>query len=400
MAEMERTIYFPNMADHAYTLSAALRAFGIPAEALPEPDEETLLLGRKYSTGKECFPFIVTTGDFLKKVQEPGFDPDGAAFFMPLASGPCRFGQYSQMHRIFLDRLGHREVAVISPTSEDSYAEIGGASLKLRIRTWEAVVATDILQKLLHETRPYEINQGETDRVYKKALTKLTEAVEKGRNLVKTMRQIVKEFRQIKLDRRERKPIVGVLGEIFMRNNRFSNENIIRKVEDLGGEVWLAPVSEWVYYTTQRYKEDSVAEHRYLDILKAILQEKVQRYYEHRLEKPVKELLLNNEEPPITEVLHYSAPYLHSSFGGEAILTIGKAIEYINKGASGIINVMPFTCIPGTVVAVISKKFREDFNGIPWLNASYDGQEDASRIVRLEAFMHQARQYRDKKSRK
>lgn len=394
---MERTIYIPNMADHAYPLSAALRSCGIPAEALPESNDETLLLGRKYSTGRECFPFIVTTGDFLRKIQEPGFDPDKAAFFMPLASGPCRFGQYSQIHRVFLDRLGHKQVAVISPTSANSYEDIGGASLKLRIRAWQALVATDILQKLLHETRPYEVNQGDTDRVYKKALAKLTEAVERGKNLVRLMKQIAEEFKQIKIDRRERKPIIGIVGEIFMRSNRFSNDNVIRRVEALGGEAWLAPISEWIYYTTQRYKEDSAAERKYRDLLKAILQEKVQRYYEHRLEKPVKKLLLNNEEPRTTEVLQYSAPYMHFSFGGEAILTIGKAVDYIKKGASGIINVMPFTCMPGTVVAIVSKRFREDFNGIPWLNASYDGQEDASMLVRLEAFMHQARQYRDKR---
>ncbi|RKY67477.1 MAG: hypothetical protein DRQ02_07190 [Candidatus Latescibacterota bacterium] len=385
------------MADHAYPLSAALRSCGIPAEALPESDDQTLLLGRKYSTGRECFPFIVTTGDFLRKIEEPGFDPDKAAFFMPLASGPCRFGQYSHIHRVFLDRLGHKQVAVISPTSANSYADIGGASLKLRIRAWQALVATDILQKLLHETRPYEVNQGDTDRVYKKALAKLTEAVEKGKNLVRLMKQIAEEFKQIKIDRRERKPIIGIVGEIFMRNNRFSNDNVIRRVEALGGEAWLAPISEWIYYTTQRYKEDSAAERKYRDLLKAILQEKVQRYYEHRLEKPVKKLLLNNEEPRTTEVLQYSAPYMHFSFGGEAILTIGKAVDYIRKGASGIINVMPFSCMPGTVVAIVSKRFREDFNGIPWLNASYDGQEDASMLVRLEAFMHQARQYRDKR---
>ena len=192
-------------------------------------------------------------------------------------------------------------------------------------------------------------------------------------------------------------PKIGIVGEIFMRNNRVSNDNVIRRVEALGGEAWLAPISEWIYYTTQRYKEDSAAERKYRDLLKAILQEKVQRYYEHRLEKPVKKLLLNNEEPRTTEVLQYSAPYMHFSFGGEAILTIGKAVDYIRKGASGIINVMPFSCMPGTVVAIVSKRFREDFNGIPWLNASYDGQEDASMLVRLEAFMHQARQYRDKR---
>ena len=45
-----------------------------------------------------------------------------------------------------------------------------------------------------------------------------------------------------------RRPLIGIVGEIFVRSNRFSNEDLIRKVEALGGEAYLAPVEEWIYY--------------------------------------------------------------------------------------------------------------------------------------------------------
>ena len=38
------------------------------------------------------------------------------------------------------------------------------------------------------------------------------------------------------------------MGEIFVRSNRFSNEDLVRKIEDVGGEAYLAPVEEWIYY--------------------------------------------------------------------------------------------------------------------------------------------------------
>jgi predicted nucleotide-binding protein (sugar kinase/HSP70/actin superfamily) len=81
---------------------------------------------------------------------------------------------------------------------------------------------------------------------------------------------------------------------------------------------------------------------------------------------------------------------MHHTFGGEAILSIGKAIDFIHKGASGIVNAMPFTCMPGMVATAVSRKVREHFKEIPWLNMTYDGQKGIDDSTRLEAFMHQA----------
>ena len=101
-----RIVYIPYMIDHGYILAAAMRHGGVNAQPLPESDQLTLDIGRKYTTGKECYPSIITTGDIVKKTMAPDFDPDNSAFFMPAASGPCRFGQYNRLHRLVLDELG------------------------------------------------------------------------------------------------------------------------------------------------------------------------------------------------------------------------------------------------------------------------------------------------------
>jgi len=57
-----------------------------------------------------------------------------------------------------------------------------------------------------------------------------------------------------------------------------------------------------------------------------------------------------------------------------------------------IINVLPFTCIPGNIVNASSKRIREEYK-IPWLNLAFDGLEQGTTETRLEAFMYQAKQY-------
>jgi predicted nucleotide-binding protein (sugar kinase/HSP70/actin superfamily) len=102
--QKERVMYFPYMNDGAYMIAAAARSCGIPAEVLPKQTEEDLAIGRKYTSSKECFPMICTTGSFIKKLTEPGADPSKMSFFMPDHNGPCRFGQYNHFHRILFQR--------------------------------------------------------------------------------------------------------------------------------------------------------------------------------------------------------------------------------------------------------------------------------------------------------
>jgi len=81
-----------------------------------------------------------------------------------------------------------------------------------------------------------------------------------------------------------------------------------------------------------------------------------------------------------------AARYLPPDYEGESVLSIGKAMEMVDSGMSGIINAMPFNCMPGTIVSSLSKKVSEDFGSVPWLNISYEGLRDSGEETRLEAF--------------
>ena len=396
-SKTKRTLYVPLMALHAHGFSAAMRACGIPSEPLPESDDRTIEIGRQFASGRECLPFIATTGDMLKKLFEPGFDHRTAAFFMPTALGPCRFGQYAQMHRMILDDLGFKDVPIVSPDSSDSYSsQFGEVGSNFRRLAWRGLLAIDFLEKLAREYRPYETVPGEADGAFDESLKLVVRGLERGGDHVFTALEKVRDlFREVKIDRdRGCTPIIGVVGEIYLRSNRFTNNNLVHLIESLGGEAWVAPVTEWVFYTNNRRFEESLSAGRYVDFIKGYITDRVQQVDEERMLKIFGGVLRNPHEAEIEEILRHSAPYMHFSFGGEAILSIGKAIDYINKGASGIVNAMPFTCMPGMVATAISGKVREQFRDIPWLNMTYDGQEGVNDITRLEAFMHQARQYR------
>lgn len=77
-------------------------------------------------------------------------------------------------------------------------------------------------------------------------------------------------------------------------------------------------------------------------------------------------------------------------------MSIGKVIDFVNKRLCGLINTIPFTCMPGTIAAAILKSVSGDNEGLPILTIAYDSLSSANTDMRLEAFIHQARQYRDR----
>jgi len=393
-----RKIYIPYMCDHAYATAAALRACGVDADVFSESDEETLIWGRKFTTGKECYPCILTTGDMVKVVKREDFEPNRAAFFMPSGNGPCRFGQYHRFHRLVLDELGFHDVPIYSPDQDESlYSDFGILGGKFLRLGWQGIVAVDLLTKKLLETRPYEKKPGETNRVYEECLSLVCKTIEEEEDLEKVMTEARDRFDAIETLGNCQKPLIGIVGEIYVRSNRFANENVLDKVERFGGEAWLAPISEWIHYINAMGRRRSLKRKHFSNLLRIVLTEYYQRTDEHRLEKVFTGHLRHGEEPSTRRVLDQASPYVHDSFEGEAILSIGKTIDFCEKGASGVINVMPFTCMPGTVVSALLKRYREENDNLPVLNMAYDGQEQTNTLTRIEAFMHQARQYHEER---
>ncbi len=390
-----RVMYIPNMADHAYAVSAAFRACGIEAHVLAESDARTLELGRRYTSGKECYPCALTTGDMLKKLIDDGADPAKAAFFMPSGSGPCRFGQYHRFHRLVLDEVGFPEVPIYAPDqSEVFYKELGmvGGGDFVRL-AWQGCVAVDMMSKALHETRPYEANAGDTDRVYQRHLALVRETIERRGDLLAAMTQARREFAAVPKNNGHRRPVVGLVGEIYTRLNRFANENVVRSIEELGGEAWMAGFCEWVLYTNYTSLQQALLK-RNLGALKNLwIENFFQQKDEHDLGKPWHGFLKTLEEPKTSRVLKMAHPYLHPSFEGEAILSLGKSRDMMQRGASGVVNIIPFTCMPGNIVNALMKRFREDNGNLPYMPLSMDGQEQSGTRTRLEAFMHQVSQH-------
>jgi predicted CoA-substrate-specific enzyme activase len=395
-----RKLYVPYMGDGAYGVAACFRAYGQDAEVMPVGDEEALLLGRKFTTGKECLPCAITAGDILSVVNRTDFDAGKSAFFMPGASGPCRFGMYSCLHRMILRQAGVRDAIIISPNQNNNFYEelVGGMGngngRGFMKDVWAAAAGVDLLHKVILKLRPYARDPGEAQRVYDRCVESWCREVEKRKNMeemAKVMAGIAEELAGVDLDKSEVKPVIGIVGEIYVRSHRFANSDVIRRLEALGAECELASFAEWMYYTAYVRKQEALREGRKLDYLKYVIENIAQHRIERAVARPLEQRFGKLADGAIEDAIECAKPYLHDSFEGEAVLSVGKMVEYYHAGAAGVVNVMPFGCMPSTVVNTQTRRISSDCGDMPILNLSFDGHEDATLTTRLEAFVEQGR---------
>ena len=407
-----RKLYVPQMAyEGAKVMAAAMRSIGVDATIAPFSDSETLELGAKYTSGDECYPEKITLGDFLRVTQQPDFDPSKVAFFMPSAGGPCRFGQYAGFADMVMRDLGYEDVLVLSPTSNNSYDELGEQGSEFMRTGWRAVVSGDILRNLLHRTRPYEINKGDTEEAYEKGIDEVCAVLEKQdisdkkrmAELIETFKGIKKQFRSIPARYDPEFPLIGVVGEIFCRLNEFSNENIIKVVEKCGGEAWLAGISEWIWYTNHGQMDELRKKGKRFSAAMSVakLKNYFQRQDEHALMSVFHDDFTGYEEPEDIQILLDNGLSYLPYYGclGEMVLSIGGAIYLYEKGADGIADVSPFTCMNGIASEAVFPHVSRDHENLPVRTFYFDGtQSDLERDVGI--FIELARNYKRKKTKK
>ncbi len=427
----DKTFLIPQMNRiGGHLLAATFRGFGI--RALVMDTFQGLDLGKAYTSGKECFPCQITTGDVLhfmhKEAQRLGdaFDPEDYVYFMPEASGPCRFGMYNKYQRIVLDSFpGLQRLRIGSLTTGDGYS-LDGIIEKERVRdlrkvAYLSVLVADILDRLLWRIRPYQRVEGAADAFIERAMQRMEESFESegpSKNfdrILDRLEALVREAKEIVDPRIPRKPLIGVVGEIYLRTHVHANQDLIRTLERYGAEVVNASIAEWVNYTSyDRLREARVGfrfhfKQRDFKALREYLRRMLTYggdllYQEFRQKQVYKRVSALIDLPPDHKVGRLEAVLAENDLfcfdvGTEACLSIAGIMEYAREGYNGVVNVYPFTCMPSTATSAIVRPLLNQI-GVPYLDTPYDSSFQPGREAAIRTFMYQAQQHFERHGRK
>ncbi len=403
-----------------HLLAGVFRGFGVNSEVMTT--YEGLDLGKEFTSGKECFPCIVTLGDillYLKKEKEKlgnAFNPENYIYFMPESNGPCRFGMYNKYHRIVLDTFpDFDKVKIASLSSEDSYSA-DGLIPKERIQDFRkasylSVVAGDILDRLLWKIRPYERKAGMADKFIDEAMERMTESFSRHSSkknfsdIFTDLIEIVAEGKEIINPDIPQKPLIGMVGEIYVRSHLKSNQDTIRIFEEYGAEVINASIAEWINYTTYdlarlaktalrlnlkgfRLKEAKESLLRYLKYNLTLFHQYRQQEKVYRMVRNHIDIEKDHKIGHLEKVLKKDNTFSFE-VGTEACLSISSVMEHARAGYNGIANIFPFTCMPSNITSAIAKPLITGMN-IPYIDLPYDGSFQPGREAAIRTFMYQA----------
>ncbi len=379
-----RVLFIPPMEPFGARLMAGVfRSVGYDARVLAE-DDETLATGLKHTAGGECVPCPTTVGALVKAMETENLPPEKVIFFMPTACGPCRFGQYAKLDKIIFEKMGWDGIRIMSPSATNAYA---GLDTDARMRLWKAIVVSDVLRKLGQRVRPYERDPGATDALLDPAVDAIERAfASPDLAPVDSLLAGLADALAALPRRAVEKPLVGIVGEIYVRSDPFINGDVCRRIEALGGEAWLAPISEWILYTNHLKalltREHATGVRRILERVTQWLQtnlffEKWETHYYAVAER----VLHDRHEPSIQAVIAEGVRHMPWQFQGEAVLTLGRAALFVKRdGARAVVNASPMFCMPGTVTTSVFPKLEAEL-GVPVICNFYDGSGDPNQSL-------------------
>lgn len=406
-----------------HLIAATFRGFGINAKVMDTC--KGLDLGKKYTSGKECYPCQITMGDilyFLKKEKErlgKDFDPEDYVYFMPESGGPCRFGMYNKYQRIVLDSFPElKSIKICSLTSRDGYS-LAGIIEKERMRdlrkaAYFSIVIADILDRLLWRIRPYEKKPGMTDDFVERSMRIMEDSFEKYgaskdfEKILDRMEEITKEGKTIIDPGIPAKPLIGIVGEIYLRTHVLANQDLIRVLEKYGAEVMNASVAEWLNYTAyDRFREAKIGfrfslKQQRLGPMKEYLRKIIgfggdllyQEFRQKQSYRRVRKLIYLAEDHKVAgldNILKENDLFCFD-VGTEACLSIAGIVKYSREGYNGMVNVYPFTCMPSMITSAIVKPLMNKMR-IPYLDTPYDSGFQPGRETAIRTFMYQAYQH-------
>ena len=352
----KKKISFPHMGTISYAWSAALRIIGCEPFVEPYTSKKALSLGTKHAPEAICLPYKLILGNFIEAIE-------GGTDYVAMITSPgcCRLGEYGKCIENALHDLGYQTKYLelqLYDGLKGMYNFLKEASGKNNPLLFSRAILIailkvfmlDDLESQLSYYRAREINHGDAEKHYLKALKYIDEQ-DTLLGLKKAKKQVLDEMKKIEINPKKEVLYVDITGEIYVVNDEFSNQNIEKELGRMGVQVRRS-------LTVSSFLKDAIIP-------------KIFRKGETHLQRADR----------------LAKPYLMRDIGGDALECVSDVAYANERGIDGIIHLSPFTCMPEIMSQNIFPSMREDCE-IPILPLILDEQTGrAGYITRIEAFV-------------
>ena len=381
--EMKRTytVLIPQMLPvHFGMLAKCLEMDGLHIEMLNTTHRAIVDTGLKYVHNDTCYPALLVVGQLIEALQSGAYDPHRTALMITQTGGGCRASNYIHLLRKALEKADLAYVPVIS-LNLSGLEKNPGFSLKLRtiLRMAMAMFYGDILCNLANQCRPYETEAGSADALVTTWENRLLDSFThrsfmRRRVYRENLRKIAADFSAIPMTE-EHKPLVGVVGEIYVKFSSLGNNALERFLLAEGAEPVVPGLADFILFKVNNRVEDvslygglwakrllAGALQRYLEGLQADLIAAIAA--EPRFRAP----------EPFSVIKERVSGYLgYGNKMGEGWLLTAEMLDLIHSGVNNIVCAQPFGCLPNHVAGKgMIRRLKDDYPQSNIVAVDYD----------------------------
>lgn len=341
-----KAITFPHMGNYYVAVEFLIKHTLNMKILIPPPiTKRTLQLGSKYSPDFICVPFKYNLGNYIEALEK-------GANYLVQAGGGCRFGYYGEIQEQILRDLGY-DFEFINILNADNmnlfsiYSNFKKLNSKLSFSkftyyfslTLKIVEVIDKIEEFIRENIGFEVIEGSFEKLQKDFLNRL-KTVKGFRDLNKLYKKYNMLFMNLEINKPKNPIKVGVVGELYVVMEPFSNYFVEKELAKKGIQVTRFITVTYLFHKNKKKKQ----------------------------------------------TIKSCSKYLKYDIGGDGTDSVAKTKQLAEAGYDGIIHVKPFACAPEVNAMPMLQNISNDYK-IPVLYFSFDSQTSETGIkTRLEAF--------------
>lgn len=349
------TILVPEMSPiHFPLIEAAGRGAGYRLKVLP-PVKEDIDTGLSYVNNDACYPAIITIGSLVRALQSGEYDLSRTAVMLSQTGGACRASNYLGFLQRALAEAGLSKVPVISANTEGLSPQPGfQITMTLAQRLIMATIYGDALMQCLYRTRPYEKVPGSAEALCSEWQKRCGEALLHGHShhaYAKNLSRIISDFDHLPLLTEERRPRIGIVGEIYVKFSPIASNDLARAIEANGGEAEASGILDFFLYSLldSRFQRKYLGGSMMRDLRDTFIR-RLLEWYRRPYEKAVKRSRRFHEITPIETLAKRTRQYLSLGHrAGEGWFLTADMIDLLGHGCRGIVCLQPFACLPNHI---------------------------------------------------
>ena len=358
--EMKKThtILIPTMLPiHFNMMVQIMRQNGYKAELLTNDSHAVIDQGLRNVHNDTCYPALLVIGQMIDALESGRYDLDKVALLITQTGGGCRASNYIHLLRKALVKSGYGKIPVISLSFTGLESNPGfKITLPMGIQLVNAVFLGDLLTDLQNQCRPYEIEPGETAKKVEKwenyLCTQLGRVKFVPRSLVRSWyKAMIEDFASIPR-KKEKKVLVGVVGEIYVKYSPLGNNNLENFLLQEGAEVVVPGLMGFCLYCVYNTLEDRKL---YGGNAAKTYAFKIAYDYLVKREKEVIETVKKEgtfrPSAYFPDEVKMADGYIHRGVKmGEGWLLTAEIVSLVHEGVPNIVCTQPFGCLPNHIV--------------------------------------------------